>query len=102
MAGEHEMTGFWRVTFGNVLTILVMVGGLLIFFLNYDHQIRDTSIGLAAQVKSSDAALVVVNNRLAALEESRSKLNVIDEKLSWIKEWMQEQKELSRQPVTKR
>lgn len=104
MENEQVYAGFWRISFGNVLTILIMLGALLTFFLTYDHQLRDNTSGLAAQIKASDAAFIVVNNRLAALEEARSKLNVIDEKLNWIKEWMQEQKELARQqqPITKR
>jgi hypothetical protein len=89
-------SGFWKVTFGNVLNICVMIAGLLVFFLSYDHQIRDNTAGLAAQIKSSDAALLVVNSRLQSLEEARAKLERIDETLNWIKDWMKEQKEANR------
>lgn len=96
MTDEQVTPGFWHVNVGHLLTILTMLCGALAFFMAYDHQIRDNTSGLLAYIQTQNASNLIVNQRIAALEEARMrydpKLERIDEKLSWITEWIKEQK----------
>lgn len=100
---SETMSNFWRVTFGNVLTILAMGAAVLTFFLTYDHQIRDNQNNLASHIRDHEAekaahsnAELIVHDRLRALEAGQAlispQLARIDEKLSWIQDWIKEQK----------
>lgn len=93
-------SSFWKVTLGNVLTMLCILGGFFAFFLGYDHQIidnRNLSLGTAKDVTAFVAAQTetnrVINDRLNNIEAAARKLERIDEKLNWIQDWIKEQKQ---------
>lgn len=96
-------SGFWRVTFGNILTIGAMMAGFLAFFLGYDHQIRDNTTAFITMSKEREresisraAADLIVHDRLKAVENAQitlsPQLSRIDEKLNWIQDWIKDQK----------
>lgn len=105
---------FWRINIGHVASILVTLLAILGFFLTYDRKIEANTTGLLTHVKEHDlelknrsaekvadattraAADLIIHERLKALEDSKaqigSQLSRIDEKLSWITDWIKEQK----------
>lgn len=114
MNGTDSTPRFWRMNIGHVSSICVTLLAILGFFLTYDRQIQANTSGLTNHLKEhslelerrsadkvSEAAAratqdLIVHERLKALEDSKSQiqpqLSRMDEKLSWITDWIKEQK----------